>query len=103
MKAAALREFMKGIDPKTLPTVEQAREIRKEMPKPTEPPVSSEPATTAPELAPDPVQAKRQAETEALRKAVIARHEEEARRLVESHAAQLDELRQALNKETKEK
>jgi hypothetical protein len=103
VKAAELREFMKGIDPQTLPSVEQAKENRMEGVKQTEASVSSAPATKTPELAPDPVQARRQAEMEALRKAVGDRHGEETRRLVESHAAQLGQLRHTLDVETRDK
>lgn len=104
IKAAELREFMKALDPQTLPTVEQAKEIRKEaLLKQAETPASPEPATKTPERAPDPVQAQREAETDALRKAVAARQEEETRRLVESHTAQLGELRQTLDVETSDK
>ena len=102
IKAAELREFMKAIE-QTLPTVEQAKETQKEMLKQAEALASSEPPREAPELAPDPVQAQRDAETEALRKAVAARHEEETRRLVETHAAELNQLRQTLDADTREK
>jgi len=104
IRAAELREFMKGIDPQTLPTVEQAKEIRKEaLLKQAEAPVPDEPAPKPPEPAPDPVQAQREVETEALRKAVIARHEEETRRLVQSQTAELNHLRQTLDADNREK
>lgn len=107
IKPAELREFMKAIE-ETLPTVEQAKEIRKEaLLKQAEAPAPSEPAPKAPEPAPDPVQAQREAqrkdETEALRKAVADRHEEETRRLVESQTAELNHLRQALDLDTRDK
>ena len=110
IKAAELREFMKGIDPQTLPTVEQAKEIRKEaLLKQADAPASSEPPVDVkpPEPVADPVQAQREAqrkvETEALRKAVVARHEEKTRQLVESQTAELNQLRQKLDLDTREK
>ncbi|MEK7754150.1 MAG: relaxase/mobilization nuclease domain-containing protein [Acidobacteriota bacterium] len=95
MKAAALREFMKAIDPQTLPTVEEAREARKRAPKP-EPAPAPEPPKT-PEPAADPVEAER----ETLRKAVTARHEEEKLRLIESHKVEAATLRDALDADTR--
>ena len=103
VKAAELREFMKGIDPQTLPTVEQAKGTQKELLEQAKAQVSSGPATKTPELAPDPVQAQRKAEIEALRNAVADRHGEETRRLVESHSAQLGQLRHTLDVETRDK
>lgn len=110
IKAAELREFMKGLDPQALPTVEQAKETQKEaLSRQAEAPAASEvpaevPADTKPpEPVPDPAQVQRDVETEALRKAVAARNEEETRRLVESHTAQLGELRQTLDVETSDK
>jgi hypothetical protein len=107
LKAAELREFMKGIDPQTLLTVEQAKEIRKEMLKQTEAPAPSEPESRAPELAPDPVQARREVqrrkEAEALRQAVLARQDKERRRIVETHTAELNQLRRTLDLDTRDK
>lgn len=103
MKAAELRAFMKGIDPQTLPNVEEAKEIQKQAPKKTEAPASPEAATKTPELAPDPVQAQREAEREALRQAVVARHQEEARRMVESQKVELSQLRETLDVDTRKR
>lgn len=97
IRTAELREFMKGIN---LPTVEQAKETQKEMLKQAE-------ASAVTESAPDPVQAQSEAqrkdETEALRQAMADRHEEETRRLVETHKAELNLLRQTLDADTREK
>jgi hypothetical protein len=103
VKAAELRAFMKSIDPQTLPNVEEAKEIQKQAPKKTEAPASPEAATKPPELAPDPVQAQRDAEREALRQAVVARHQEEARQMVEKQTVELDKLRQTVEVDTREK
>lgn len=104
VKPAELDEFMKGIDPQTLPTVEQAREARKEALKQGTASVPSEqPTPKPPEPVADPVQVQMALETEALRKAAIARHEEETRRLVESHTAELNQLRHDLDFDTREK
>jgi outer membrane biosynthesis protein TonB len=146
VKAAELREFMKGIDRETLPTAAQAKDLQQQRqeqlrpqepaqqqpqqpePSPAEPPPeppagsSSEPppqqpqqqepkeeephqqqeakpADAPPEPAPDPNQVR----AEALRKALAERQAEEGRRLVESQRAEMDQLRQALDRETREK
>ncbi len=146
IKAAELREFMKGIDRETLPTAAQAKDLQQQRqeqlrqqepaqqqpqqpePSPAEPPPepsagsSSEPppqqpqqqepkeeephqpweakpADTPPEPASDP----NQAQAEALRKALAERQAEEGRRLVESQRAEMDQLRQFLDRETREK
>lgn len=101
MKAAELRVFMKGIDPQTLPNVEQAKEAQKQAQKKVEAPTSAESKT--PELVHDPVQAQRESEKEALRQAVVARHQEEARRMVEKQTAELGQLKQTLEVDTREK
>jgi len=106
MKAAELRAFMKDINPQTLPNVEEAK-AQKQAPKKAEAPASPEAATKTPELAPDPVQAQREAqreaEREALRQAVVARHDDEARRMVEKQTAELGQLRQTLEVDTRKK
>jgi hypothetical protein len=146
VKAAELREFMKGIDRETLPTAAQAKDLQQQRQEqlrqqepaqqqpqqpesspaepPPEPPAGSssepppqqpqqqepkeeephqqqedKPATTPSELASDPAQAR----AEALRKALAERQVEEGRRLVESQRAEMDQLRQALDRETREK
>jgi hypothetical protein len=103
VKAAELRAFMKSIDPQTLPNVEEAKEIQKQAPKKTEAPASPEAAPKPPELAPHPVQAQREAEREALRQAVVVRHQEEARRMVEKQTAELGQLRQTTEVENRQK
>jgi Relaxase/Mobilisation nuclease domain len=105
VKPAELREFMKGIDPQTLPTVDQAREAQKQQALTQRDALASSepPVLKPPEPVSDPVQAQREVETEALRKAVTARHEEETRRLVESQTAELNDLRQTLDADTREK
>jgi len=104
VKPAELREFMKGIDPQTLPTVDQAREARKQQAlNPSEAPTPSEPGPKPPEPVPDPVQVQREIETEALRKAVAARHEEETRKIIELQTAELNHLREILDLDTREK
>jgi len=57
------------------------------------------PADTPSEPAPDPNQVR----AEALRKALAERQAEEGRKLVESQRAEMDQLRQALDRETREK
>jgi hypothetical protein len=100
VKAAELREFMKGIDPQTLPTVAQAREAQKQQAlNPSQAP--AEPVSKPP--APDPVQVQREAETEALRKAVAARHAEETRKIAELQTAELNHLRETLDRDTRER
>jgi outer membrane biosynthesis protein TonB len=146
VKAAELREFMKGIDRETIPTPAEAKGLQQQRQQqarqqepaeqqpqqpessPAEPPPepsagsSSEPppqqpqqqepkeeephqqqqpkpGDTPPEPAPDPAQAR----NEALRKALAERQAEEGRKLVESQRAEMDQLRQALDRETREK
>lgn len=101
MKAADLREFMKGIDRDTLPTADEAiavqqkrhEEMRQAKAAEAEPPVPS----------PEPVPGPAQAETEALRQAAAERQAEERRQMVESHAKELDRLHQALDIDTRTK
>ena len=98
MKAAELREFMKGIEP-TLPAVEQAKETQKErrQQKPQEvmAPRDPESAKQAEELA--------KAEADAIRKRSAEQYAEEKRRLEEFHAKELEKFRQAVARERQEK
>src|SRR5208282_5212611 len=146
VKAAELREFMKGIDRETLPTAAQAKDLQQQRqeqlrqqepaqqqpqqpePSPAEPPPeppagsSSEPPPQQPQqqepkeeephqqqeakpadAPPEPASDPAQARNEALRKALAERQAEEGRKLVESQRAEMDQLRQSLDRETREK
>lgn len=97
MKAAELRAFMKPVDPQSLPTVEQAKEVQKQRPKLDDAPAAEPPKT--PEPPSDPVEAER----ERIRSAVTARHEEETLRLVESQKAESTKLREALDTDSRDR
>jgi MobA/VirD2-like, nuclease domain len=88
MKATALREFMKGLDPETLPTAEQAAQLQQQRqdekkhaaekqsePAPPEPSEAAEDTTA---LSPDEIQAIQQAVTDRqAREAADMRHRQE--------------------------
>ncbi len=76
------------------PQQSQQQESREEEHHPED-----KPADTSSEPAPDPAQAR----AEALRKALAERQAEEGRNLVESQRAEMDQLRQFLDRETREK
>ena len=86
------------------PRQQETTEQQETAPQETQPqetqqqPEADEPASTPPEPASDPIQA----QTEAIRKALAERQAEEGRKLVESQRAEMDQLRQALDRETRE-
>lgn len=105
---AEFREFMKDIDPQTLPTVEQARETRKqqgltqpEAPASSEPlaepapPKPSQPAEQTKGLSPDEIQA--------LQKAVADRQVREAADMRQRHDAEFEHTRDILNMDMAER
>lgn len=162
MKAAELREFMKGIDSESLPTAAEAKELQQQRqqqhhqdqqqqqqrqepqkePPPQEkkeerkaeekqeqkqeqkkePEQEKEPqqkkeaeqektqqqepkkeTEKQPEKQPEAEPDRAQVEAEALRKAVAARQTEERRRLVQEQRQEMEELRRALERDTREK
>lgn len=98
VKPAELREFMKDIDPQTLPTVEQAREAQKQQvpaqPEPAQP-EPAQPAEQTKGLSPEEIQA--------IQKAVADRHVREAADMRQRHAAEFDHTRDILDAEMAEK
>ncbi len=86
------------------PRQQETTEQQETAPQETQPqetqqqPEADKPADTPPEPASDPIQA----QTEALRKALAERQAEEGRKLVESQRAEMDHLRQAIDRETRE-
>ena len=104
VKRAGLDEFMKGIDPQTLPTVEQARELQQQMrdekkqagEKQTEPapPEPAEPAEQKKGLSPDEIQA--------IQKAVADRQAREAADMRQRQQNEYNHTRDILDRDMAE-
>jgi hypothetical protein len=105
IKAADLREFMKGIDPHTLPTTEHAAQLQQQKleekkqaaAKQTEPgtPEPPQPTEQTKDLPPDEVQA--------LQKAVAERQAREATDMRQRHDAELQHMRDILDTDMAER
>ncbi|HXN51433.1 MAG TPA: relaxase/mobilization nuclease domain-containing protein [Candidatus Acidoferrum sp.] len=100
MKTAELREFMKGIDPQTLPTVDEARELQQQKPEEKKqaaekPPEPSQPAEQTKDLPLDEIQA--------LQKAVAERQAREAADIRQRHDAEFQHTREILDQDMAER
>jgi hypothetical protein len=93
--AAELREFMKGIDLQTLPTVEQAREALKQ-------PAPESPAVEQPQP-PEQTKSLSTDEIQAIQKAVAERQAREVADMRQRHDAEFQHTRDILDEEIVEK
>jgi hypothetical protein len=115
MKAAELREYMKGLDPEILPTAEQAAQLqqkiqdaRKQAPEKQGPEKQPEPAPPEP-VQPEPAQPAEQTkglspeEIQAIQKAVADRQAREAADIRQRQENEYNHTREILDREIAEK
>src|SRR5271170_2544547 len=119
MKAAELREYMKGLDPEILPTAEQAAQLqqqiqdaRKQAPEKQGPEKQTEPAPPEP-VQPEPAQPAEQTpketkglspeEIQAIQKAVADRQTREAAEIRQRQENEYNHTRDIFDREMAEK
>ncbi len=104
-KPAELREFMTGIDPQTLPTVEQARELQHQNhdEKKQAAEKQTEPAPPEPSQPPEKAKGLSPAEIQAIQKVVAERQVREAAEMRQRHDAEFQHTRDILNRDMAER
>ena len=115
MKAAELREYMKGLNPENLPTVDQAAELQQQMQdmkkQPAEKPAAEKPAPEkqTETVQPEPAQPAEQAkglspeEIQAIQKAVADRQVREAADMRQRQSNEYNHTRDIFDREMAEK
>src|SRR5258708_14225914 len=95
MKAVELREFMKGIDPQTLPTVEQGRELQQQKLEENKQAAEKqiEPAPPEPSQPAEQTKGPSPEEIQAIQKAVAERHLREAADILKRQQDELERTR----------